>query len=159
MNTSLIIPVHSFVDLITNSSSEIFVAADQGTVKAIKKLVENLIAATGGTTKADDLFTFDLVYLCYDQNYDEILMTKPEIVAKRKELKKILREDSETTYTEKEIEDAETWEFGDGEGDSDRPTQCSVRVTVKDPTNKNAKVAAEILSDLTSFFTIEESYN
>lgn len=158
MNTSLTITVHSFVDLITNSSSEIFVAADQNTVKAIKKLVENLVAATGGTANADDLFSFDLVYTCVDQNYDEVEMTKSEIAAKRKEVGKILKETPAegVSYTEKQVEDAQTWEFGD---DRDGPSQCKVRVTAKAPTNKHAKDAAKVLSDLTSIFTIEESYN
>jgi len=59
MNT-LYIPVHSFVDLITNSSSEIFVSADQNTLNAIEALVQNILIAGGSTAKASDLFTFEL---------------------------------------------------------------------------------------------------
>jgi hypothetical protein len=159
MKTSLIIPVHSFVDLITNSSSEIFVSANQNTVKAIKKLVDSILAATATPATADDLFTFELVYCCTNESYGEVYMNDAEIKAKRKEIKEILKQsrvEGGKKYTEEEIEGAENWCFP---GDGDRPTQCNVKVAVKDPSNVNAKAAAKILSDLTSFFSIQESYN
>lgn len=146
MNT-LIIPIHSFVDLITNSSSEIFVAADKKTVKAIKTLVENLISAAGGTAKADDLFTFDLGYKCYTPEYDEVYLTKDEIKAKKAELKS----------TVKSVDEGE-WEFGTTSGEEEYK-DVAVRVTVKDDTNISAKAAAEVLSNLTSLFQIDSTYN
>lgn len=149
---SLIIPIHSFVDVITNSSSEIFVAADAGTIKTIKKLVDNLIAAGGGTLTAADLFTFDIVYRCYDPKYDEVYLTSEEIKKKREELDEII--ENPEKYTEKQVEDAGEWQFGD---DSDGYEQSSVRVEVKDKDNKNSVSAAKILSDLTGIFTIEAS--
>ena len=155
MKTSVVIPIHSFVDVITNSSSEIFVAADQSTVKAIKKLVENLIAATGGTSTADDLFTFELVTLCYNHKYDEVYLTASEIKAKRKELDEI-QENAEEKYTEQQVEDAGAWEFKDGD---DGYAQTSIRVEVKDKTNKSAVAAAKVLSDLTALYSIESQYN
>jgi hypothetical protein len=163
MNTSSIIPVHSFVDLITNSSSEIFVAANKGTVKAIKNLVDSIIGAAsngeGIGATADTLFTFELVYCCTNESYGEVYMNDAEIKAKRKEIKEILKQsrvEGGKKYTEEEIEGAENWRFP---GDGDQPTQCNVKVAVKDPSNVNAKAAAKILSDLTSFFSIQESYN
>jgi len=54
------IPIHSVVALITNSSSEIFVSADESTVKAIKKITNDILKAGGSTQTADDLFTFEL---------------------------------------------------------------------------------------------------
>lgn len=155
MKTSVIIPVHSFVDVITNSSSEIFVAADQGTVKAIKKLVENLIAAAGGTATADDLFTFELVTLCYNDKYDEVYLTAAEIKAKRKELDEII-DNEEGKYSSEQVEAAGAWEFKDGD---DGYAQTNVRVEVKDKTNKSAVAAAKVLSDLTGIFEIEASYS
>lgn len=72
-----IIPVHSFVDLITNSSSEIFVSADQDTVNAVKKLVNTLLTAGGGKLTADDLFTFKLAGNDLDVTAKD---TSPDIV-------------------------------------------------------------------------------
>jgi hypothetical protein len=166
MNTTLIIPVHSFVDLITNSSSEIFVAADKNTVKAIKKLVEDIIKAVAKPVvdnngnevpvSADDLFTFDLVYECEDDEYNEVLMTAAEIKTKRKELAKII-DDQTGKYTAEEVEKAEAWNFRDGD-DGDSYPVCQVRVQVKDKTNKAALAAAKVLSDLTGLFSIESTY-
>ena len=49
------------VDLITNSSTEIYVEATQSTIKTIKELINNILESAGdGVTKADDLFTFEL---------------------------------------------------------------------------------------------------
>ncbi len=168
MNTqSLIIPIHSFVDVITNSSSEIFVSADQNTVKAIKKLVDNIILASSSAEilddngkrvgpTADDLFTFELKYLCYDDSFDEVYLTKQEIKQKRKEIDEII-ENADGKYSEEQVAGAEEWNFGDG--DADGYTRCSVIVTVKDKSNKHAAAAAKILSDLTGLFNIDSTYN
>lgn len=43
MNTRLIIPVHSFVDLITNSSSELFVCDTKQSLKAFKATIVKLV--------------------------------------------------------------------------------------------------------------------
>ena len=69
--TTLTIPIHSFVDLITNSSSEIYVAANASTVKAVKALVDNILAVGGSTLKADDLFDFKLNIAGYDDEGNE----------------------------------------------------------------------------------------
>lgn len=50
------IPLHSFVDLITNSSSEIFVCANDSTVTAAIKLVDSILIAGGSKFRANDLF-------------------------------------------------------------------------------------------------------
>ena len=162
MKTSVILPVHSFVDVITNSSSEIFVAADQNTVKAIKKLVDNIISASAfgndavnaELPAADDLFTFELVTLCYDENCDEVYLTASEVKKKRKELDEIT--DNPDKHTEQLVEAAELWEFRD---DENGYPVTSVRIEVKDKTNKSAVAAAKVLSNLTGIFNIEATYN
>lgn len=55
-----IIPVHSFVDLVTNSSTEIFVSADENTLKALKALVNNILKAGGSEVTADMMFDFQI---------------------------------------------------------------------------------------------------
>ena len=159
MNT-LIIPIHSFVDVITNSSSEIFVSADKSTVTAIKKLVDNIISAAAfgkdatnaELPAADDIFKFELVTLCTDSDYDDVYLTTEEIKQKKAEVKAILN-DTTGKYTKNDKASAEDWDFGDSE------CSCSaVRVTVKDNSNKNAVAVANVLSDLSSLFSIESRY-
>jgi len=53
---TLIIPIHSFIDLITNSSSEVFVTADKTTIAAIKNVIDALLLIGGGKETCDDLF-------------------------------------------------------------------------------------------------------
>jgi len=57
-----VIPVHSFVDLITNSSSEIFTSASDSTVAAAKEIVNKVLAAGGSLATCDDLFNVSLLY-------------------------------------------------------------------------------------------------
>jgi hypothetical protein len=54
------IPVHSFIDLITNSSSELFVTSDRKTVDSFRKLIDSILLSGGSTKKCDDLFTLKL---------------------------------------------------------------------------------------------------
>jgi hypothetical protein len=54
---SVTIPIHSFVDLITNSSSEIFVSANERTVKLIEELINHLLKGAGSTKTSNDLFS------------------------------------------------------------------------------------------------------
>lgn len=66
----IVIPIHSFVDLITNSSSETFVCCSQRTVDSVYELIEALFnqAAHPGL-KARDFFTVKLTdRLDYDDN-------------------------------------------------------------------------------------------
>lgn len=62
---SITLPVHSFVDLITNSSTEIYVAASDHTVETLKKLINCLLKTAtplyaSSYLTADDLFEFTL---------------------------------------------------------------------------------------------------
>jgi hypothetical protein len=56
----ILIPVHSFVDLITNSSSEVFVTADRKTVECFTKLVDGILKAAGSDKTCNDLFVVTL---------------------------------------------------------------------------------------------------
>lgn len=54
------IRLHSFADLITNSSTSIYVAADESTIKSIKEIIDNILKIGGSTLTANDLFKFSL---------------------------------------------------------------------------------------------------
>ena len=66
MKTKISIKIHSFVDLITNSSSEIFVQANDKTIESIKEIVNNLLGIANSELKFDDLFTAHLQVMDYD---------------------------------------------------------------------------------------------
>ena len=55
-----ILPVHSIVDLITNSSSEVYVVSDRSTIDAVRKLVNAVLQAGGSTKTCDDLVKLSL---------------------------------------------------------------------------------------------------
>ena len=57
----IVFNVHSFNDIITNSSSEIFVNCNNKTIKAVKTLIDYFLEKGGSTKKADDLFVFKIV--------------------------------------------------------------------------------------------------
>lgn len=149
MKNQITIAVHSFVDLITNSSSEIFVQANAGTIKAIKGMFDNVLKCAGSTKSADDLFTFELGYEVQDSDYNSSFVNKA---------------------TFKKIEsDFEKFEEDGGDEDSDdaplKPvtneneyTNVNILVTPKDKSSKEAKEVAKTLSDLTGLFEIEVTY-
>lgn len=64
-------PVHSFVDLITNSSTEIYIEATEKTVKAVKDLINKLLLSAGSAVKCDDLFTVEIDKEGFKDRYEE----------------------------------------------------------------------------------------
>jgi hypothetical protein len=46
--------------MITNSSTEVYIHADEGTVSSVKELVDNILDGAGSTYKFDDLFVISL---------------------------------------------------------------------------------------------------
>ena len=112
---AITIRIHSFVDIITNSSSEIFVEANEKTIENVKNLVNSLLALAGSQSTCDDLFEMELV----NRNNVE--------------------EDDEDYF------------------EPDYP-EVDLKVTPK-VSDKEAEVAAKILSGLTEIFSIESTYN
>ena len=53
------IPIHSFIDLITNSSTEIYIGTKEKTIEYAKEMIDKFLAEAGSDKKADDLFTFE----------------------------------------------------------------------------------------------------
>lgn len=56
----LLIPIHSFIDVITNSSTSVYVGCHSNTVKFAKDLVNDLLKAAGSEKNADDVFIFSI---------------------------------------------------------------------------------------------------
>ena len=59
--TEIRIHIHSFIDIITNSSTEIYVQASEHTIKNIKSLVDSILSIGGSPLKCDDIFIMKLV--------------------------------------------------------------------------------------------------
>ena len=59
---SIIIPIHSVIDVITNSSTELYVEATEQTVTAAKSVLAAILKATGSTQMVDELFDVSLAY-------------------------------------------------------------------------------------------------
>ncbi len=65
------IPVHSFIDVITNSSTEIYMKTHDGSVKYLKEFINTLMIAAESDKKADDLFDFDVQLDDPDGEYED----------------------------------------------------------------------------------------
>lgn len=50
------ISLHSFVDLITNSSSEVFVSSSDHTERMVKELIDKILKNAGTEKTCDELF-------------------------------------------------------------------------------------------------------
>jgi hypothetical protein len=125
---SILIPIHSFVDLITNSSTEIYVSAHKETVAAIRKIVDALLLAGGDAHTADELFDFAL------EVKDPDSYPAKHYPVDSAEGKRILEEYADDNY--------------------DRGPKQHVRVTAKTD-SPSLKEAAKTLSNLSGLFEID----
>ncbi len=62
MNTIFVINTHSFVDLITNSSSELFICDTQKTVKMVEELLRELLKKHAEFSDAPNSYAFSSVF-------------------------------------------------------------------------------------------------
>lgn len=67
MKNKIVINLHSFVDLITNSSSEIFIDVGSKSVETIKELVNSLFKLGGSDLVFDDLFNIYTEVMDYNE--------------------------------------------------------------------------------------------
>jgi len=56
------IPIHSTIDVITNSSTEIFVSAASNSVEGIRDILQEIITLGGGDKKVEEIFDITLQY-------------------------------------------------------------------------------------------------
>lgn len=157
MNTNAIyIPIHSFSDLITNSSSETYIQASDSSIKQAKEIVNSLLKVGGSTQSADDLFEFDLVYLLSDidknlenkakstgieipeKSWYEVYATKNQIDA----FINSLTEDESNLFTA-------PWDS----------YNVNLRITPKDSANEETNKIAKLLSGFVNSFDVSSQYN
>lgn len=143
MKTQLVINIHSFVDLITNSSSEIYVYASNGTIKSVKELINNLLKGVGSDKTADDLFTFDVGVEIDNPE------TRAQIEARGEKYTWEITVSANSPEGKTAIEEYR----------GNYPKQTSLIVTAKEGTPDSIKLAALTLANLTGLFDMESCYN
>ena len=65
---SILLYVHSFVDLITNSSSETYISANDKSISVVKDIIKLFLENANIATPVDELFDVKLVYTDYDED-------------------------------------------------------------------------------------------
>ena len=68
----IILNIHSFVDLITNSSSETYATANDKTVETVKNILKLFLENANVATSVDKLFDVKLVHTEYDYGDNKI---------------------------------------------------------------------------------------
>ncbi len=94
---TITLKVHSFIDIITNSSTEIFIQATDKTIRNIKQLIDTILIIGGSNMKCDDIFDMKLKSQnpygedyeeieedddYYSDSYDVVISTKAKIIGK-----------------------------------------------------------------------------
>lgn len=57
-----IINIQSITDIVTNSSTKVFIRIKETAINTVKELINNLLKISGSTLQADDLFTIEILY-------------------------------------------------------------------------------------------------
>ncbi len=135
------------VDLITNSSSEIFVAADTKTVKTIQSIIDHLLTIGGSEKKSKDLFKIELASGYTTEDYDVVYLTD-------KELKEALKNGS-VKFNLDHLEEGEELEKGWKPEPKEGTENSFIKVTplVDSP---DIAQAAKLLGSLQELFSGED---
>lgn len=120
------INIHSFIDLITNSSSEMFITATGKTEKTVKEIIDNVLKLSGSKLTADDLFEFGV----YGEVWDE----------------------EKETYKTKKF----TSEMMEENMSDESPASLTLKVKAKDKSSELGKTTAKLLSELENLFETGE---
>lgn len=68
LQDSYTIKIHSFIDIITNSSTEIYCAANQKTVESVKEIINGILKVGDSKYTSDDLFTVEIDLEEFEKN-------------------------------------------------------------------------------------------
>ena len=141
-----IITYHSFIDLITNSSTQVYVSVRERAIATLHELVNNVLALDESTLKSEDLFNIEIVYLIEtiqeNGDYQELLLTESEI--KQAVIDGTVHEDDAGRALDPE--------------NYDRYRANQLRVTCKVLNPQTIRIA-EIIEHLRGLFGIEARYN
>ena len=130
--------LHSIVDVITNSSTMVYIMATTKSIDLAKKFINKILTFSGSDKTADDLFDFSI-----EINDEKYLYTDYLADCKSDEL------------DEKEILSLEDWRvktIEEAADDYDNYTTSSVVIKPKDTTNKKMM---DLVSEFEAIFNIE----
>jgi hypothetical protein len=129
---SILIPIHSVVDVITNSSSEIFTWANENAADVAIDLINNMMQVMKVPGTATDYFNFEIV-------------VDPDWIENMRDVAEDMVKYNDTNATTEEIEDhlaSGGWENEYLlESDGPRPKGTHLYVTAKDGTPVNVENA------------------
>lgn len=156
------IKYHSFIDIITNSSTEIYVSVGDWSVKTVKDLVNGMLKIAKSDKTCDDLFEISINnYRCeewilgeqvYDYFVESNKMTRDEykVLTDDEKLNKFYQESGETYETMS----AKYYEHIEDDYDSFDESSLLVKAKTDDP---DVIEVAKILHNLRDIFAIEAS--
>lgn len=165
---SLRVRFHSFVDLITNSSSTVYVFTHRGTEGILKDMVNGLLSAGGSNETFDSLFTYKEEYS--DRDYEELFnhlvseWVSEEFPVGAIAEAKAWRDNGGKEWGQEFLDFLKTIierydmqeAFANFVSDEDYNADRGFVVTARDPDNEEA---ARLLNRLHGLFEYQESYD
>lgn len=137
------IPVHSFVDLITNSSSETFISASGATVDAMKEIVAALLRVGGSSQSVEDVVHIGLDMTVCNKWTD----WNDETFASDEDLDQWLK-----AKHGKSLEEIRNKDY-------DFRTKEELIITPKDPANPDHVKVASLLKSIIGTYDISSEWN
>jgi hypothetical protein len=131
MKKIYVIHVHSFIDLITNSSTEIYIQASDKTVAAIKQVIDGILVAGGSAKRCADLFEVSLDKDRLLEDYGDGAKWTPD------------------TFYQHTIDNS----------DGETVRNIYIKVSCTAPSSEDGKAAAKVLSALTGLFDLQAIYS
>lgn len=151
----IIIPIHSFIDVITNSSTSVYVGCHDNTIKFAIELIDDILRISGIDKKAEDIFEFkitvdkssesDKIYEDLNEYYSDDELDGIDYDAKSK-----LADDIFYKMCSGEIEQHDGW--GESYGGFDNRN-----LIITSKTNNNDII--DLTSKIESIFQIDGSYD
>ena len=151
----ILIPIHSFIDVITNSSTSVYVGCHDNSIKFAKELINDLLQAAGSEATADGVFTFsiqadfdterDKIYSDLSEYYSEEELEGTDYTAKNNLAKAIFDK-----MISGEIEKSSNW----GENYDDYDTRTLIITSKTDD-----QFSIDLGSRIESIFSIEGGYD
>lgn len=140
----IIINYHSFVDLITNSSTEIYISCHTKTIEYLKEFIDSLLKTAGSDKKAVDLFDFKVMKKVDFDGLDESDYSPKEWKKLEKEASKSWGEVDKECVTKEDFE-----------SENDDYEDHNLIIIPKDKNQETIDLVAQI----TKIFNIEGSFN
>lgn len=151
----MIITVHSFVDLITNSSSEVFLCADANAAEGIRKIIDAVLKAANSTCRCDDMFNIEVLFAVRSDNgwsRDVEFVPEAEFNSICEKWEACRR--NKTPGVSVDRKPAVPSDYDDV-----FDVKTKIRVTAKDTSSENQQKAAELLASIEGYFSAHEIRN